>query len=112
MSHHSRGRRAALYCLLLIGVAGTVGGILGYDRAADAVALGAVCAFAGFALLRSDRREINALADERGSRIAFEEQLRAIADGPAIGLFLADLHGCLLQVNRGFESMLGYSKQE
>ena len=112
MSRHSRARRGALYCLLLIGVAGIVGAILGYGRAVDAVVLGAVSAFAGFALLRSDSRETSARVEELKSRTAFEQQLRAIADGPAIGLFLADLHGRLLQVNRGFESMLGYSKQE
>jgi len=38
-----------------------------------------------------------------------EARLKAIADGPPVGLFIADLQGTLLQTNRHLRTLLGYS---
>jgi PAS domain S-box-containing protein len=70
---------------------------------------GAVAVPVALVWLRLDMSAANGQRRQAAVQREREARLKAIADGPPIGLFLADLAGNFLQTNRELSDMLGFS---
>ncbi|MGH2441655.1 MAG: PAS domain S-box protein [Chloroflexota bacterium] len=73
------------------------------------VLLGILCIPAALVWLRQERRAAERRALEERARVELEERSHQITDGFAVGLYLMDLQGRLIQTNQTFQALLGYS---